>query len=206
MGWGGSKSDFRWTISEAYHPTLISGIVPNYPLNRPFGSISDCSLFSIERSVFTWRHSSRDWRVISPDIFDPIPPRDRASKKVTTGSRSSCMKHNSVLCPPLSLSALSPPVLEILFPRQHFQSVWLNEIRNDARDTVGKTHFWCSRRRISKKTVGRISTNENHGRPTFTKFVGHAYGARKPWRENIFENIPATGECYWSGVEVPWAK
>lgn len=151
MGWGGSKSDFRWTISEAYHPTLISGIVPNYPLNRPFGSISDCSLFSIERSVFTWRHSSRDWRVISPDIFDPVPPRDRASKKVTTGSRSSCMKHNSVLCPPLSLSALSPPVLEILFPRQHFQSVWLNEIRNDARDTVGKTHFWCSRRRISKK-------------------------------------------------------
>lgn len=57
VGWGGSKSDFRWTISEAYHPTLISGIVPNYPLNRPFGSISDCSLFSIERSAFTWLHS-----------------------------------------------------------------------------------------------------------------------------------------------------
>ena len=108
MGWGGSKSDFRWTISEAYHPTLISGIVPNYPLNRPFGSISDCSLFSIERSVFTWRHSSRDWRVISPDIFDPVPPRDRASKKVTTGSRSSCMKHNSVLCPSLFLSPHCP--------------------------------------------------------------------------------------------------
>lgn len=97
----GSRNTVRWV------GVVLSRIfVERY--QRPTIQHWSVASFQITRSVFTWRHSSRDWRVISPDIFDPVPPRDRASKKVTTGSRSSCMKHNSVLCPSLFLSPHCP--------------------------------------------------------------------------------------------------